>query len=65
MTTNSAAPVEALDEQPGKPSKPPRHVAIALKHLQAQREKAIVVRDKAAAEVEELDSALLALGWPE
>ena len=43
----------------------PRHVAIATNHLIAQREKAIAVRDKAAKEVEELDAALLALGWPQ
>ena len=46
-------------------SKRPRHVAFAVKHLIAQRDKAIVIRDKAASEVKELDAALLALGWPE
>ena len=45
--------------------KKPRHVAIATNHLVIQREKAIAVRDKAAAEVQELDAALLALGWLE
>jgi hypothetical protein len=45
--------------------KKPRHVAIATNHLVIQREKAIAVRDKAAAEVKELDAALLALGWQE
>ncbi len=47
------------------PAKQPRHVAIAQRHLLAQREKAITVRDKAANEVKELDAALLALGWSE
>ena len=45
--------------------KKPRHVAIATNHLVIQRMKAIAVRDKAAAEVKELDAALLALGWLE
>lgn len=45
------------------PTKQPRHVAIAQRHLLAQREKAVTVRDKAASEVKELDAALLALGW--
>ena len=42
-----------------------RHVAFAVKHLVAQRSKAIAIRDKAESEVKELDAALLALGWPE
>jgi hypothetical protein len=46
-------------------TKRPKHVAFALKHLIAQREKAVAIRDKAANEVEELDAALLVLGWPE
>ena len=62
---NSSAPTEALDEQPGKPAKQPRHVAIAQRHLIAQRDKAITIRDKASSEVEELEAALIALGWPE
>ena len=45
--------------------KKPRHVAIATNHLVIQRDKAIGIRDKAAAEVKELDAALLALGWTE
>jgi hypothetical protein len=45
--------------------KHPRHVAVAINHLLAQRTKAIEVRDKAAKEVESLDAALLALGWGE
>ena len=45
--------------------KQPRHVAIAQRHLLAQRDKAITIRDKAASEVKELDAALLALGWTE
>ncbi|MHB1952447.1 MAG: hypothetical protein ACYCOU_01765 [Sulfobacillus sp.] len=45
--------------------KKPRHVNIATNHLIAQREKAIGARDKAAKEVDDLDAALLALGWPE
>jgi hypothetical protein len=45
--------------------KQPRHIAVATRHLVAQRNKAICIRDKAAKEVEELDSALLALGWTE
>jgi len=60
---NSAAPTEALDEQPGKPAKQPRHVAIAQRHLIAQRDKAVTARDKAGVEVEEIESALRALGW--
>ena len=48
-----------------EPIKKPRHVAIATNHLVIQRDKAISVRNKAAAEVEELDAALLALGWNE
>jgi hypothetical protein len=60
---NSAAPTEVLDEQPGKPAKQPRHVAIAQRHLVAQRDKAIAVRDKADKEIEDIDSALYALGW--
>jgi len=46
-------------------AKQPRHVAVAINHLLAQRTKAIKVRDKAAEEVESLDAALLALGWGE
>lgn len=48
-----------------EPIKKPRHVAIATNHLVKQREKAISIRDKAAAEVKELDAALEALGWVE
>ncbi len=50
---------------PSAAPKKPRHVNIATNHLVIQREKAIAVRDKAAKEVEDLDAALLALGWPE
>jgi hypothetical protein len=49
--------------EPVVPVKKPRHVAIATNHLVIQLDKAIAVRDKAAAEVKELDAALLALGW--
>ena len=53
-------------EQTDTPApKRPRHVAFAVKHLIAQRDKAIAIRDKAACEVNDLDAALLALGWPE
>lgn len=45
--------------------KKPRHVAVAIDHMVMQRNKAIAIRDKAAKEVEALDAALLALGWPE
>jgi hypothetical protein len=45
--------------------KPSRHVEVAKRHLIAQREKAISIRDKAATEVMDLDAALDALGWPE
>ena len=45
--------------------KPSRHVAVATRHLVAQREKAISIRDKAASEVEELTTALAALGYEE
>lgn len=55
---STPAPVEAQTKQP-------RHVAIAQRHLLAQREKAISIRDKSANEVKELDAALLALGWSE
>jgi hypothetical protein len=61
---NSAAPTEALDEQPGKPAKQPRHVAIAQRHLIAQREKAVEAHSKTGKEIDELDAALKALGWP-
>ena len=54
--TTKPAPVET-------PIKQPRHVAIAQRHLLAQREKAVSVRDKAAKEVDELEAALDALGW--
>ncbi|MHB1952162.1 MAG: hypothetical protein ACYCOU_00315 [Sulfobacillus sp.] len=50
---------------PAAAPKKPRHVNIATKHLIAQREKAIAIRDKASKEVEDLDAALLALGWPD
>lgn len=46
-------------------TKKPRHVTVAIKHMVAQREKAIAIRDTAAKEVEGLDAALLALGWLE
>ncbi len=52
-------------EEPIVPVKKPRHVAIATNHLVIQRDKAIGIRDKAAVEVNELDAALLALGWTE
>lgn len=57
---NSSAPTEALDEHPAKQ---PRHIAVATRHLLAQREKAIVARDKASKEVDELTAALEALGY--
>ena len=44
------------------PVKQPRHVAIAIKHINTQRDKAVAVRNKAAKEVEDLDAALFALG---
>jgi len=44
--------------------KPRRHIAIAMKHLITQRDKAIAIRDKAESEIKEMDAALLALGWP-
>ena len=47
------------------PVKQPLHVAIAIKHLNTQRDKAIAVRNKAAKEVEDLDAALFALSYPE
>ena len=47
------------------PVKQPRHVAIAIKHLNTQRDKAIAVRNKAAKEVEDLDAALFTLGGSE
>jgi hypothetical protein len=56
MTTKAPEP---------QPVKKPRHVTIATNHLVIQREKAIAIRDAAAAEVKELDAALLALGWLE
>jgi hypothetical protein len=64
MNKSSTAPIEANEEKAGIPAiKKPRHVAIAINHLKEQRAKALSVRDKAAREVEELDAALLALGW--
>ena len=45
--------------------KKPRHVAIATNHLVIQRDKAIGIRDKSAAEVKELVLILIALGWLE
>ena len=45
--------------------KRPRHVAIAANHLVIQRDKAIGIRDKSAAEVKELVLILIALGWLE
>jgi hypothetical protein len=54
----TSAPAEEQQKQP-------RHVAIAQRHLLAQRDKATSVRNKSAKEVEELDAALLALGWAE
>ncbi len=48
-----------------KTAKKPRHITITIRHMVEQRDKAIAVRDRAVKEVEELDAALLALGWPE
>lgn len=48
--------------RPDKEDKVPRHVAISIKHLQIQRRKAVVARDKAASEVSGIDDALKALG---
>ena len=45
--------------------KKPRHIIVATNHLLKQRDKAIAIRDKSAKEVEDLDAALVALGWPE
>ena len=56
--------VETLHAPHGTP-KQPRHTSVAIRHLVAQREKAIADRDKAEAQVKGLDAALLALGWPE
>ena len=47
------------------PVKRPRHIEIAMRHMLKQRTKQIAIRDKAAAEVKELDDALLALGYGE
>ena len=60
---NSAAPTEALDEQPGKPAKQPRHVAVAQRHLIAQRLKAIAIRAQAQQEIDQPEEALESLGW--
>lgn len=55
--------VKIVPPTPNIESKRPRHIAIATKHLLAQRDKAVAVRDKATKEVEELTGALTALGW--
>ena len=52
-------------DEPKAATKQPRHTTVATRHLVAQREKAIADRDKAAKQVEQLDAALLALGWLE
>ena len=52
-------------EEPVLPVKKPRHVAIATNYFAIQRYKAIGIRALTAAEVKELDAALLALGWTE
>jgi len=57
MTQATKEPVPAV--------KQPRHINIAMTHMLKQRQKAIVIRDKAADEVKKLDEALLALGWGE
>ena len=69
---NSAAPAEIVEQEQGTMSAPhgprprvARHVSVAIKHLVAQRDKAISDRDRAARQVEDLDHALSALGWPE
>jgi hypothetical protein len=45
--------------------KRPSRVVLATRHLVKQRLKALLIRDKAIAELEQLDAALLALGYPE
>jgi hypothetical protein len=43
-------------------TKTPRHVTIALRHLEKQREKALDQRAKLTKEIDSLDAAILALG---
>lgn len=55
----------ASESAPESKPKTPRHVVVATKHLLKQREKSVAARDKATAEITELDKALTALGWVE
>ncbi len=43
--------------------KRPRHIQIAINHALKQREKAIVIRDRATKEVTEIEAGLAAWGW--
>ena len=52
-----------VEEPTIKPTKLPRHVAIARGHLIAQRTKAVEAHAKTGKEIDELEAALKALGW--
>ena len=68
MTNNRETVVMRPDESSPvqKPKqKRSRYTTLAIKHLTHERDKAIAIRDRAAADIAELDGALLALGWPE
>jgi hypothetical protein len=56
--TTKPSPVET-------PIKQPRHVAIAQRHLIAQRLKALAIKTQAQHEIEQLEEALDSLGWTE
>ena len=44
-------------------AKPKRHIAVAVRHLVAQRAKALLIKANAQAEIEQLEEALDSLGW--
>lgn len=56
---------EELTITEAPPIKKSRHVSVAINHMVSERNKQLSIRDKAAKEIEYLDAALLALGWPE
>ena len=44
-------------------AQPKRHIAVAVRHLVAQRAKALLIKANAQAEIEQLEEALDSLGW--
>ena len=54
---------DTMTEATHDKAQPKRHIAVAVRHLVAQRAKALLIKANAQAEIEQLEEALDSLGW--